>query len=316
MKHAILLVALGSQRDLEGVLALVLQRLTGRLAARVAGIGQQLNALVQGIGGAEHPAELIRRGVEIAELAKFGTQVVGVLRIAQQIFLQFRRAEDVGQLVPGLLAKPGQLNRVGSFIGAPLCVQVSLQAVLRANADAFQALLDLAGERPEHGAVEHHSRPRGPGKADQIARFPVRPKQAGQNASPLCFQFPKLRQGSPEHIGVYLASPPLLLRRDQFDGPFARVNLVNVSDQDVANGLLRTPHLAQICGVDREVRRLNVPPGEVLPTHDHVGLRSRGRGLRRRSRGIGRRCLGRPSARDGKPHGCQSDIDAERSQRN
>jgi hypothetical protein len=73
-------------------------------------------------------------------LAQFGAEVVCVLGIAEQEFLELLRRENFLKFCSGLLAQPGQLDRVRIFALAPLFIDIGLQPVLHGDVDFLNAL--------------------------------------------------------------------------------------------------------------------------------------------------------------------------------
>ena len=102
------------------------------------------------------------------------------------------------------------------------------------------------------------------------------------------------------------AQPPALAILD--------MNLPGRSGLEALATIRRTPDLAEIGDVSREVCGLDLLPGEILPAHDDIRLR-RHRGRVGQGRG-GVRQASRLLAGGRPPRGGQNNIDAERNQGN
>ena len=163
-----------------------------------------------------------------------------------------------------MLPYPRYLGRIGVLAIAPLRLQISLEAVLRTYADFLQSLFGLSIERAQNRTIEDNTWPGRTRQVRQIARFPISSQQPGKHRPALILQHAQLLIGDLHDIAVGLGSPPLLVGRYNFQSTSSGVNSINIRDDDIADGLLRTTNVAQIGNISGVIVRFDFSPGKKL----------------------------------------------------
>ena len=103
----------------------------------ICAVGQKLNLLIEGVGGAENIAKFVGCGLEEFELTKLSPQVVGILGITQQEFFELRRAEYALKFSAGLLPQAGHFRRIRGLARVALRFEIGFQTVLGTFDDIF-----------------------------------------------------------------------------------------------------------------------------------------------------------------------------------
>src|SRR5262249_41694215 len=145
------------------------------------------------------------------------------------------------------------------------------ETILGPEVHFFDRQFGVRGQSAKHWPVQHYANARGPWQANQIAGLPVRSQQAAQQGVALQLQAAQLLYCHLEHVGVWIGAPPLLVGGNHFGRATARIERVDIRNDDVADGLFRAADVAEVGDIRWVIWGFDLLPSEKLPSDHCVG---------------------------------------------
>ena len=168
---------------------------------------------------------------------------------------------------PQLLINLGEIRLVGWLAVASFGFEIVLNALLGDGDGIAHCLFHFRGKVAQYRPVKRKHRALG------ILDLPVGPKERVQQGAALGVQRLGLRRRGLHQIRIGRRTPPFLGGVWHFLQFFVGVQLVDIGDDDVADGLLRAADFAEAGDVNGIIRRFNLAPRKKLLADDELGSR-------------------------------------------
>ena len=138
----------------------------------------------------------------------------------------------------------------------------------------------------ENGAVQGDDR-----RWRSIGGIPIWPQQGGEQCAAFLIERGEFGIGDLGGIGVGFSMPPFLLGGGNFSPAPTKINLIDIGDDDVADGLFGAADVVEVGDVGGVVGGFQFLPGEELFANDdagqHLVCADNGRGGNRHGRRLG-----------------------------